>query len=113
MNRAGETRSFPAGDKLPEYTRDKLPTGGVDSTFLGRLFETVLGNDSTGVSGIPSGNNLRSRLPRMLVRNACVLRWGMLRSSGDNPTSLRLTAANSAWGERVADSLEIRCLVQG
>ena len=43
------------------------------------------------MSGIPQGNNLRSRLPGMLARNVCVHRWGMLRTSGDNPTSLRLT----------------------
>ena len=55
MNKAGETRSYSAGDKLPESTGDKLPTGEIDSTLLGRLW-TVLGNGSAGVSGIPPGN---------------------------------------------------------
>ena len=86
MNKTGETRSCSAGDKLPESTRE------IDSTLLGRLFETVLGSGSTGVSGISPGNNLRSRLPGnnlrsrlpgMLVRNVCILRWGILRFAGD------------------------------
>ena len=92
MNKAGEMRMYSAGDKLPESTGDKLPesAGEIDSTFLGKLW-TVLGKWLHWLSGIPPGNNLRSRLLGMLVRNVCVLHWGMLRSSGDNPTSLRLT----------------------
>ena len=31
LNKAGERRSYPAGDKLPESTRE------IDSTLLGRL----------------------------------------------------------------------------
>ena len=39
MNRAGETRSCAAVDKLPESTGDKLPesTGEEDSTLSGKL----------------------------------------------------------------------------
>ena len=51
---------YSAGDKLPESTGDKL------STFLGKLW-IVLGNGSTGVSGISPGNNLILRLPRMFA----------------------------------------------
>ena len=70
----------------------------MDSTLLGRLLYWT-GEWPHWMSGIPSGNNLRSRLPGMLVKNVCILRWGVLRSSGDNPTSLRLTRYNSAQGE--------------
>ena len=38
---------YSAGDQLPESTREELPTGEIDSTFLGGLW-TVLGNGSTG-----------------------------------------------------------------
>ena len=67
MNRVGETRSYSAGDKLPESTGDKLPTGEIDSTLLGRLLRLYWGSGSTGVSGIPPGNNLILRLPGMLA----------------------------------------------
>ena len=40
---------YSVGDKLPESTGDKLPESTGDM-------------DSTGVSGIPSGNNLILRL---------------------------------------------------
>ena len=53
--------------KLPESTGDKLPTGEMDSTLLGRLFETVLGKWLHWDVCIPPGNNLISRLPGMLV----------------------------------------------
>ena len=79
------------GGKLPESTRDKL------QDLLGVWIPLSWGSFWTGewfhlMFGIPPGNNLRSRLPGMLVRNVCALRWGMLRSAGDNPTSLRLIA---------------------
>ena len=38
MNNSGATRSCSVGDKLSESTGDKLPTGEIDSTLLGRLF---------------------------------------------------------------------------
>ena len=42
------------------------------------------------MSGIPPGNNLRSRLPGMLVKNVCILCWGMSGSAGDElPESTR------------------------
>ena len=37
MDKAGETCLCSAGDKIPESTGDKLPTGGIDSTLLGKL----------------------------------------------------------------------------
>ena len=83
-------RSYSAEDKLPESTGDKLPTREIDSTFLGTLLNCT-GEWLHWMFGIPPGNNLRSRLSGMLVKNVCILRWGMLRSSGNNPTSLRLT----------------------
>ena len=98
MNKAGVTRPYSVGDKLPESTGDKLPTGRFDSTLLGRLLNRTGEWLHWGVC-IPPGNNLRSRFPGMLVRNVCILRWGMLRSSGNNPTSLRLIEDNSARGE--------------
>ena len=50
MNESGEMRSYSAGDKLPESTGDKLleSTGEDDSTLLGNLLRTALGNDFTG-----------------------------------------------------------------
>ena len=42
---------YSADDKLPKST------GDMDSIFLGKLW-TVQGNGSSGVSGIPLGNNL-------------------------------------------------------
>ena len=39
MNKVGETRSCSAGDKLSESTGDKLPTGEINSTFLGKLLD--------------------------------------------------------------------------
>ena len=62
-------RSYSAGDKLPESTGDKLQesTGEDDSNFLGKLFRLYWGSDSTGVSGIPPGNNLILRLSGMLA----------------------------------------------
>ena len=89
MNKAGETHSCSAEDKLPESTGDKLPTGEIDSTLLGRLW-TVLGNGSTGVSGIPLGNNLRLRLPGMLVGEHLYTPLGNIEICWGYPTSLRL-----------------------
>ena len=60
MNKAGETRSYSAGDKLPEST------GDMDSTLLGTLFELYRGRAILDVC-IPPGNNLILRLPGMLA----------------------------------------------
>ena len=46
------------------------------------------------MSGIPSGNNLRSRLSGMLVKNIRILRWGMLGSARGYSTSLSLIVAS-------------------
>ena len=91
MNRAGERYSV--GGKLPESTGDKLldSTGEIDSTLLGKLFRLYWGNGSTGVSVFRRGTILDQDCRGCLFRNVCILRWGMLRFSGDNPTSLRLT----------------------
>ena len=92
MYSAGDKLPESTGDKLPEYTGDKLPestgdklpesTGEDDSTLLEKLLDCT-GEWLHWMSGIPPGNNLRSRLSGMLVRNVCILRWGILRSSGD------------------------------
>ena len=58
---AGEMYLYSAGDKLPEST------GEMVQLSWGNFFWTALGNGSTGVSGIPSGNNLILRLSGMLV----------------------------------------------
>ena len=54
------------------------------------------------MSGIPPGNNLRSILSGMIVRNVCVLHWGMLRSSGDthflkDDSGLTLLGGERCW----------------
>ena len=68
MNKAGEMRSYSAGDKLPESTGDKLPesTGEDDSTLLGKLLDCTGEWLHWGVC-IPPGNNLILRLPGMLA----------------------------------------------
>ena len=67
MNKAGETHSYSAGDKLPESTGDKLPeiAGDMDSTLLGS-FWIVLGKWLHWGVCIPPGNNLILRLSGML-----------------------------------------------
>ena len=50
----------------------KLTTGEIDWTLLGKLFSDWTGEWLHWMSGTPSGNNLRSRLPGMLVRNVCI-----------------------------------------
>ena len=60
MNKAGEMRSYSAGDKLPESTVE------VDSTLLGNLLNCTGEVDPLGVC-IPSGNNLILRLSGMLA----------------------------------------------
>ena len=74
MNKAGETRSYSAGDKLPESTGDKLPTGEMDSTLLGDILNCIR-EWLRWMSGISPGKNLRSTLPGMLVRKVCMFRW--------------------------------------
>ena len=77
----------------------------------GETFQIGLGEWLHWMSGIPPGNNLRSRLSGMLVRNVCILYWGMLRFSGGIQlprTGSRLTLL----GESIADLLEILCLVR-
>ena len=64
------------------------------------------------MSDIPPGNNLISRLSGMLVGNVCILRWGILRSSGDTQLpwdDSRLTLLE----ESVADLLEECCAFSG
>ena len=82
---------YSAGGKLPESNRDD------DSTLLGKLFQTVLGNvDSTGVSCILPGNILihRGGILRLsgillyFLENILILHWGILRPYGDNPFRL-------------------------
>ena len=62
----GETRSYSAGDKLPESTGDKLPesTSDMDATLLGNLL------DCTGEVA-PLGITLIS-----FVEGFDELRWG-------------------------------------
>ena len=72
MNKAGGARSCYAGDKLPESTGDKLPAGEMDSTFLGRLLGCT-GEVTPLDVRIPPGNNLRSRLLGMLVKNIFIM----------------------------------------
>ena len=59
LHSAGDKLPGFTGDRLPESTGDKLPesTGEIVQLSWGD-FWTVLGNGSTGVSGIPPGNNL-------------------------------------------------------
>ena len=68
MNKAGETRSCSAGDKLPESTGDKLQDllGIWIPNFLGKLSDCTGKWFHWGVRILP-GNNLRSRLPGMLA----------------------------------------------
>ena len=68
LNKSGGERSYYAGDKLPEYTGEML------QDLLGIWIPLSWGNlsDWTGewlhwMFGIPPGNNIRSRLPGMLV----------------------------------------------
>ena len=84
-------------DKLPESTGDKLTAGEMIPTFLGELdwtllgkFELYRGNDSIECLIYLRGTIFRSRLPGIFVKNIRISCWGMLRSAGDNPTSLRL-----------------------
>ena len=96
---------YSVDDKLPESTGDKLPVREMDSNFPGEIliglswgnFELYWGSDSIGCFDRPPGNNLRSRLSGMLVKNVRILCWGILRSAGI-PNFLK--ADNRfAWGE--------------
>ena len=69
---------YSAGDKLPESTGDKLQesTGEIDSPLLGKLL------NCTG-EWLHRGTILDQDCRGCLLRNICILRWGILRFSGD------------------------------
>ena len=76
--------SYSAGDKLPESTGDKLPesTGEMDSTFLGKLLRWDWGMAPLDV-WYSAGEQSYIKTARDACLGISVLRWGMLRSSGD------------------------------
>ena len=86
MNKAGETRSCSAGDKLPKST------GEIDTTLLGDLLNCTGEVAPLGVC-IPPGNNLILRLPGMLVKEYLHTLLGNIEIFWGYPTSLRLTVA--------------------
>ena len=81
----GERYVYSAGDKLPESTGEELPesTGEIDSTLLGKLFGLYWGVAPLGCLVFRWGTILYEDCRGCLLRNICILRWGILRFSGD------------------------------
>ena len=68
----------------------QIELGGLRHLSKGN-FWAVMGNGSTGVSGIPPGNNLRLRLLGMLAQEHLYTPLGNIEIFWGYPTSLRLT----------------------
>ena len=82
LNMAGETHLHSAGDKLPEST------GEDDSTLLGKLLDCTgemapLGHLYSAVEQFYTSVEEYQDCRGSLLGNICILRWGILRSSGD------------------------------
>ena len=76
-------RSYSAGGKLPGSTGDKLLTGEIDSTLLGRLFETT--GEVTPLMCLYSvgEQSYIKTAGDACLGMICILRWGILRFLGD------------------------------
>ena len=79
---AGEMHLYSVGDELPESTGDKLPTGDIDSTLLGKLW-TALGSGFTGCLYSSGEQSYIKTVGDACLGTICILRWGILRFSGD------------------------------
>ena len=92
MNKAGRRVRALRGDKLPESTGGKLIAWGMNSKFPGEtgldsLGEVLIcwGSDSFESLIYRRGTIFRARLPRMLVKNICMLLLGNVELCGRVP----------------------------
>ena len=84
-------------DKLPESTGDKLTASGDGFQPSWGKFELYWGSDSIECLIYRRGTIFRSRLPGMLVKNACIL-LGNVEICWRIPNFLKVDC-NFAWGE--------------